>query len=318
MPFRGGRLPTLDARVAVMLADQRFFGLVHRLAGGFLAIQDIAPRLASQFSSQQRYLISHATLAAYFLRLRSGQFGLTRRDFVDLALAHGLSSRNTAAAFFAEALQYGIIQPVRPGSGRGGPAEPSAITLWGVGEWYKLHLAVIDGLDGGDRATRLQADGAALLADLQPAAAERFLANALIRTPPAAYRIFAAVDEGGNLMDRLIAGVDIAIAQDEDQALTDVTSVSALARPFNVSRTHTGRILAAAIEIGTIGWSGLPGRSRLWLSRAFRDDYARVQATKLAIIDEAFREVTEAPTLAMANASVAAGGMADGFASPPG
>ncbi|MCZ8045058.1 MAG: MFS transporter [Beijerinckiaceae bacterium] len=280
------------------MANPRFAGLVHRLAGGFLAVQTLAPRLASQFSSQQRCLISHAALGAYFRGLRSGKAGLTRRDVVDLALAHDLSSRNTASAFFAEALHYGIIQPVNPDSARGGLIEPAAATLWSLSEWYKLHLSVIDGLDGGSRAARMQAEGATLVAALEPAVAERFLACPLIRTPPATYAIFASVDEGGNLMDRLINGLDITTAQDEDRALTDVTSVSALARPFNISRTHTGRILAAAIEIGAIGWSGQPGRSRLWLSRVFRDDYARFQAAKLAIIDEAFRETTDAPSRA--------------------
>jgi hypothetical protein len=311
-------MPTLDARVADMLADPRFAGLVHRLAGGFLEVQTVAPRLVSQFAAQQRCLISHAVLGAYFRGLRSGKPGFTQRDFVDLALDHGLSSRNTAAAFFAEALHYGIIQPVRPGSGRGGPAEPAAATLWGLSEWYKLHLSAIDGLDGGDRATRLQADGATLLARLQPAVAERFLASAVIRTPPATYRIFASVDEGSSLMDRLITGFDVATARDEERALTDVTSVSALARPFNISRTHAGRILAAAIESGAIGWSGLPGRSRLWLSRAFREDFARVQATKLAAIEAAFREATETQIepRAIAHPDITATGMADCAAHP--
>jgi hypothetical protein len=309
-------MPTLDARVAEILANPRFAGLVHRLAGGFLAVQNLAPRLASQFSSQQRCLISHATLGAYFRGLRNGKAGLTRRDVVDLALAHGLSSRNTAAASFAEALHYGIIQPVRRDSARGELVEPAAATLWGLSEWYRLHLAVIDGLDGGSRAPRMQADGAALVADLEPAVADRFLACPLIRTPPATYAVFASVDEGGNLMDRLIAGLDITTADHEDRALTDVTSVSALARPFNISRTHTGRILAAAIEIGAIGWSGQPGRSRLWLSRAFRGDYARFQAAKLAIIDEAFRETTDAPVPSLATAIVAASAMAEGWGIP--
>lgn len=311
-------MPTLDARVADMLADPRFAGLAHRLAGGFLKVQNVAPRLVSQFAAQQRCLISHAVLGAYFRGLGSGKPGFTQREFVDLALDHGLSSRNTAAAFFVEALHYGITQPVRPGFGRGGPVEPAATTLWGLSEWYKLHLSAIDGLDAGSRATRLHAEGATLLAKLQPAVAERFLASALIRTPPATYRIFASVDEGSSLMDRLVTGVDVATARDQERALTDVTSVSALARPFNISRTHTGRILSAAIDIGAMGWSGVRGRSRLWLSRGFRDDYARVQATKLAIIDEAFREATETPIDSAALTIVAASGMADGYASPPG
>lgn len=273
------------------LAHPRFAGLIRGLAGGFLGVQQVAPRLVTQFAAQQRCLISHAALASYFRGLLIGKPGFTQRDFVENALVHGLSSRNTAAAFFAEALHYGIIRIAGPDRGRASFIEPAPETLWGLCEWYRLHLAVLDGLDGGSRAAIMQPGSIALLAEVEPVVADALLTSPLIRKPPPTYAVFASVDEGGSLMDRLIAGADPA-ADTEERALTDVTSVSSLAKPFNISRTHAGRTLAGAIAIGAIGWTGVPGRSRLWLSRAFREDYARVQATKLAAIAEAFDAAT--------------------------
>lgn len=88
-------------------------------------MQEIAPRLASQFSTQQRWLMSHAVLSHYFRGLSAGRPGLSRRDFVEQTLAHGLASRNTAAAFFVEALQYGLIwRPLDWASLEGGVGRP--------------------------------------------------------------------------------------------------------------------------------------------------------------------------------------------------
>ena len=125
-----------------------------------------------------------------------------------------------------------------------------------------------------------------------PAVADGLIASDIIRAPGPDYAVFASVDEGGSLMDRLIAGLDVATARDEDKAITNVTSVSALARPLNLSRTHAGRTLSAAIALGSLGWSGAAGRSPIWLSRGFRTGYARVQAAKIMIVGDAFDQAT--------------------------
>jgi hypothetical protein len=88
-------------------------------------------------------------------------------------------------------------------------------------------------------------------------------------------------------MDRLIVG-----CQEGTEGLaripTDVTSVSALARRLNLSRTQLGRKFAEAEAMGSLGWSGLRGKSPLWVSADFRREYHAAQAVKLAIIDAAF------------------------------
>lgn len=283
-------MQTLEAEIEQLLAHPLFDRAVHRLAGSFMAVQAAAPRLASQFSTQQRWLMSHAALSRYFRGLELGRPGLSRREFVEEALAHGLASRNTATSFFAEALQYGLVQPTRTHAGL---VEPAPSTLWALTEWYAIHLAALDALDDGARASRLRAGDDALLIRIEPATADALLSSEVIRVPLPGYAVFASVDEGGSLMDRLVAGIDVEAARGEERALTDVTSISVLARPFNLSRTHAGRTLAAAMAMGSIGWSGVRGRSPIWLSRGFRDEYARFQAAKLAIIGAAFAQAAE-------------------------
>lgn len=304
---------TLEAEIERLLAHPRFDRAVHRLAQGFLAVQAVAPRLASQFATQQRWLMSHAALSLYFRGLEAGRSGLSRKDFVEEAFARRLASRNTTAAFFAEAQHYGLTRPIKADSDL---VEPAPSTLSVLVEWYAIHLGALDMLDDGARAQRLREADDAFLAALEPATADALLSCDAIRSPPPSYAVFASVDEGGSLMDRLVIGVDVAVPRDRERAATDVTSISALARPFNLSRTHAGRILAAAMATGSIGWSGVRGHSPIWLSRDFRADYARFQAVKLAIIAAAFEgaERSTGPDLASA---VAAATAVPGLSGPP-
>lgn len=283
-------MQTEESKIERLLAHPGFDQVVHRLASGFQAFQQDAPRLASQFSTQQRWLMSHAGLSRHFRGLAAGRSGgISRREFVEDALTHRIASRNTAAAFFDESLKYGIVLPTKAGAGSAAMVvTPAPPVLWALSEWHQAHLAALDALDGGDRSVRLQEADSALLPRMHPAVADGLIASDIIRAPGPDYAVFASVDEGGSLMDRLIAGLDVATARDEDKAITNVTSVSALARPLNLSRTHAGRTLSAAIALGSLGWSGAAGRSPIWLSRGFRAGYARVQAAKIMIVGDAF------------------------------
>lgn len=279
---------SFETRIEQLLERPRFSDVARWLASGFDAVQTSAPRLASLFSTQQRWLMSHVALSRYFRGLEAGRPALTRLDFLEDVTAHRLASRNTAAAFFAEALHYGIVRPCAGEPGLAGFAEPAPETLSALGVWHQLHLGALDMLDGGGRAAALLADGR-LTAKIEPRISDGLMACALFRALPPVYAAFACVDDGGSLMDRLILGLDPAQG-DIEQAPTNVTSISALARRLNLSRTHAGRTLAAAAACGGLGWSGTPGRSPIWLSRSFRDQYAQVQAAKLAIVDAAFEE----------------------------
>jgi hypothetical protein len=290
----------MEDRAADLLTTPGFTRVAHGLASGFLAVHEAAPRLASLFSTQQRWLMSHVALTRHFRGVRIGRPGLSRREFLEDLQPHGLASRNTAAAFFTEVLHYGIVQP-SPAAGRVTDlVVPAPATLSALTEWFALHLGALDLLDGADRLAQLRRNEQVLVANMQPLVADGLLRSRTIRTPPPTYAIFASIDDGGSLMDRLISGVDAETAPRQERALTNVTSVSALARPLNLSRTHAGRTLAAAVAIGALGWSGAPGHSRLWLSQQFRREYALMQAAKLAIIDHAFAATAESREPAIA------------------
>jgi hypothetical protein len=261
---------------------------VRSQAQSLLSIQDASPRIASLFATQQRWLMAHAALAQYFRNeaLVPGT-GLLAERFLELVVRHELASRNTATAFLKEMLKYDIVRFVASSAGRRyRPVEPAPAVLMALFHWHALHLATLDGLDGGARAAGLHARPA-LLGAIQPLIADGLVGSADVRKPQKTFSLFTWVDEGGIVMDRLIVG-----CQDGSEGLaripTDVTSASALARRLNLSRTQLGRKFAEAEAMGSLGWSGPRGKSRLWVSADFRREYHAAQAVKLAIIDAAF------------------------------
>ncbi|MBW6423202.1 hypothetical protein KX729_17225 [Rhizobium sp. XQZ8] len=281
-------MQSLETKIADLLARPGFFQIVHQMAAGLQAGQALAPRLGSLFSTQQRWLMSHLAVSHYFAGMAGGHLGLVRRYFIEAVVEHGLASRNTATAFYTEVLHYGILKPVQAFPSLKNVAEPAPEALSALISWYGLHLSALDGLDGGTRVVRLQEDSQTLLPRMHPYVAHGLLVSEEIRRPAPLYAVFASVDDGGSLMDRLVASVDIAALAEQERLTTGINSVSALARSLNLSRTHAGRTLAAAAASNAVGWSGTAGRSPLWVSRDFVRQYAGIQAAKLLIIDNAY------------------------------
>lgn len=262
------------------------------LARSFVATHEAAPRMAALFATQQRWLLSHATLAFHFQLALWGQPKLTRRDVGYLALRHRIVSRNTAYAFFDEALQYDIIRRAGPSeTGRAVPVAPAPATIAMLIHWYGIHFQALDMIDGGDRFARFSASADSILPHIQPLVADALLSSPEIRNPGPLYTIFNRVDAGGLLMDQLMAGIEEE-ATAADYFLTNVHAIDHLAQSFGLSRAHTSRKLAQAEAIGGIGWSGRRGRSRMWISQGFHQQYARAQARKLLILDDALAQAT--------------------------
>jgi hypothetical protein len=155
-----------------------------------------------------------------------------------------------------------------------------------LSRWLGAHLTALDGLDGGNRSVELR-EQPALLGAIQPLIADGLLASRAVREPSGTFSLFTRIDDGGIVMDRLIVG-----CQQDSIALaripTNVMSVSWLARGLNLSRSQLARKFAAAEAMGSLGWSGVPGKSALWVSAEFWREYHAAQAVKLAIIDAAF------------------------------
>ena len=125
------------------------------------------------------------------------------------------------------------------------------------------------------------------LARLQPPIADALLTSRPIREPARTFSLFTWLNNGGVVMEWLISGIE---EQDAGapRVPTGIVSIAALADWLKLSRTHLARKLREAEEMGSIGWEGKRGRSVMWVSDGFRREYARAQAVKLAIIDDAF------------------------------
>ncbi len=273
-----------------ILAHPALERCVRSQAQTLLSMHSASPRISSPFATQQRWLMGHAALALYFRHEADHpSAGLLAERFLERVERHDLASRNTASAFLNEMHKYELIRFVAGSEGRRHrPFEPTPEVLMALFHWHALHLATLDGLDGGGRVAAFQARPA-LLNAIQPLIADGLIGSGDVRKPPKTFELFAWIDEGGVVMDRLIVGC----RQDADgeRIATDVTSISELSRHLNLSRTHLGRKFAEAEAFGSLGWSGARGRSPLWVSAGFRREYHAAQAVKLAIIDAAFEGV---------------------------
>ncbi len=257
-------------------------------AQSLLMIQEASPRIASLFATQQRWLMAHAALAQYFRsEAREAGAGLLAERFLESVERHTLASRNTAAAFLKEMLKYDIVRFVENSDGkRQRPLMPAPTVLMALFHWHALHLTTLDGLDGGARAASFRARPA-LLGAIQPLIADGLIGSGDVREPEKTFSLFTWINEGGLVMDRLIAGCQQG-ADGLARIPTDVMSISGLAQHLNLSRTQLGRKFAEAEAMGSLGWSGPRGKSPLWVSADFRREYHAAQAVKLAIIDAAF------------------------------
>jgi AraC-like DNA-binding protein len=271
-----------------ILAHPALGACVRIQAEALLLTHQASPRAASPFATQQRWLMAQASLAQYFRNeARQPGAGVLAEHCIDLVGTHAIASRNTAAAFIHEMLKYGLVCHVTESEGkRRRPLEPSPMTLAVLQHWLSVHLATLDGLDGGARVAALRAQPA-MLGAVQPLVADGLLTSRAIREPGGTFSLFTWINDGGIVMDRLIAG-----CRPEAVGLaripTDVTSVSGLAQRLNLSRTQLSRKFAAAEAMQSLGWTGARGRSALWVSAGFWREYHAAQAEKLAIIDAAF------------------------------
>jgi hypothetical protein len=251
---------------------------------------DSNPRLASVFGSQHRWLMGQVALALHFRSCSSGKEGGVRSAHVlDAVSRHGVASRNTADAFLKEMLKYGFARYV-PGATdkRTRPIEPTETSLDAIHGWIGMHLATLDRLDHGRRLeTYLGTPGA--LAALHPGIAEGLLSSARVRKPERTFSLFTWLNNGGVIMDWLIAGIE-EIGAEAERVPTAIASIAVMAQRLNLSRTHLSRKLRDAEALGSIGWQGKRGESVMWVSSGFRQEYATAQAVKLAIIDAAFAE----------------------------
>lgn len=265
--------------------DPALHDLIQRQSVGFSYMVEAQPRLSAVFATQQRWLMAHIGLALYFRR-EAGSIGFNFTRFLDAVRLRGVASRNTADAFIKEMLNYNmVLYAPEVQDKRARPIEPAPSSLQAVSGWLLLHLATLDALDGGSRGEKFLAEPGAL-ARVQPYICDGLLASEEVTKPQDTFSLFTWLNNGGIIMDRLIAGMQPSEA-DDPTISTNITSISQLSQSLTLSRTHLTRKLREAENLGSIGWHGKRGHSVMWVSRGFRREYLMAQAVKLSIIDAA-------------------------------
>jgi hypothetical protein len=217
-----------------------------------LQAYDGNPRLSSVFGSQQRWLMAQAALALHF---RGDGRGINSARILDFVSRHGVASRNTADAFIKEMLKYGYARLLPQAEDkRTHPLEPTEASLDALHGWLGVHLATLDQLDRGPRLeTFLGTKGA--LASLQPRIADGLLSSNRVRHLERTFSLFTWLNNGGLVMDWLIAGIEDADL-DVERVATGIVSIAAMTERLKLSRTHL-----SASSVLPRRWAASAGRA---------------------------------------------------------
>lgn len=264
------------------------------------------PRLSSVFATQQRWLLAHAAAALHYRWTLGLEPPVTLSRIFEVVAKHQLSSRNTADAFIKEMIHYRVMVPyVLPSDKRARPMAGAPEAMEGIKNWAMSHLMTLDRLDGGKRLETFMAEDDAI-ARLQPEIADRLMIHPVIRQPQKTFSLFTWLNNGGNIMDWLIVGLG-ELSEDGQRYPTAVKSIADLAGWLPLSRSHLARKLREAENMGSLGWYGENIKSAMWVSAGFVNEMLEAQATKLALIDDAFDSVfPERRSLAQHETSVLA------------
>ena len=287
MPFPAARPlpPGLDR--AAIAAHPALRAVLKAQAGAFLAVHRQIPRIAAIFGTQQRYLLAQLATAMAFER---GERGLVVAHFLEAVKEHAIASRNTAIGFVEEMLHYRMAQTGPAGADRRSrPVVLAEATIAALEDWLAVHLQSLDALDGGHRYAGLRREPK-LLVQVHPLIVRRLLSSQTTMQPARIFALFSTMNDGGLLMDKIIASLDDASVGTE-QFPTFVRSFDQLSEPLRITRTHLLRKLAASERAGHVGWSAKRGASTFWISGAFLAEYEAYQIDKLANVEAAWQAV---------------------------
>lgn len=244
------------------------------------------PRLSSVFATQQRFLLAHAALALMFRQGGPGTAWMTSARFLKEVAVYQIASRNTADAFIKEMLHYGHAVATRdPHDRRAQRLSLTPETLCVLDDWAKVQLATLDRLDHG-RRLRLYMGMEHAFERLEVEIGHGVLTNAELRRPQHTFSLFTWLNNGGVIMDWLITNLQ-ELQADGTRYATSIRSVGEISGWIKLSRTHLGRKLREAEMLGSMGWSGERGASRMWVSAEFVREMIDAHATMLSIIDAA-------------------------------
>jgi hypothetical protein len=273
-----------------LAASTDFFSAMRLCAQEMTVMFSENPRLNSVFASQQRWLMAQAGLGLHYNRDPDDPAtALYAGRFVTTALAHGIASRNTAAAFLQEMLAYRFVRcSDNPPDRRMRPLEPTETACQAVWKWLNAHLQILDGMDGGKRAEQVPY-GDRFFDRIQPRIAEGILQNHAVRNPGETFNLFTWANSGGVVMDYFISRI---AAFEPTEARIDIGPISSsdVCERYMISKTHLKRLMNKASSMGSLGMEQRAGKNHLWLSQGFIREYWSYQAEKFAIIDQAFEQ----------------------------
>ena len=271
--------------------NPELYGVIKKQSASLYGMKDLDTRLTAVFATQQRWLMSHVGIALHFRGLTDGSgTGLHIKTFLDAVTTARIASRNTADAYVKEMIKYKYAEVLPSSSDRRiRPFAPMPNALAAIDGWLRIHLHSLDWLAGGTRLAAYESTPDALVR-MQPIIADQLVVTRGVRHPERTFSLFSWLDNGGWLMDWMMANMEDAPMSAERAAIGMVSTVE-LAERMMLSRTHLARKLRDAESMGSLGWEGRRGLSTMWVSRGFREEYATAQAVKLSIIDHACEEV---------------------------
>ncbi len=276
--------------------DPNFFAEIVNYTREILSTYNQNQQICSVFASQQRWLMALAGFGLYYGGIDGEPAGIHANRFTTYVVENEIASHNTALSFIQQMLAEGFLRylPVAPDR-RSRPMEPTEEAVKQLGKWLLIHLSVLDRLDGGKRSALL-AKHPELIAALQPAISVDIINSDDLRHPGDTFDLFTWVNSGGVIMDYLISRVGL-VDTATQRVIVGRIAFTDICRRFLISRTHAKRLMIRAAKMQSIGWTGASGRSQLWLSCDFIQEYRNYQAEKFAIIDAAWRNAFGSPQI---------------------
>ena len=271
-----------------LVQDPKFFTEILGYTREIISTYDENQRVCSVFASQQRWLMALAGFALYCGGIDGELPGIHANRFANYIVEHEIASHNTALSFIQEMLALGFLRYLPVTSDRRArPMQPTEEAAMQLAKWMSIHLSVLDRLDGGKR-NALFSKKPELIGLLQPPISVGIIENDDLRNPGATFDLFTWANSGGIIMDYLISRIST-INPTTQKAVIGPVAFTDICSRFLISRTNAKRLMNKAINMQSVGWTGSPGRSQLWLSTAFIEEYRNYQAGKLAIIDAAWQ-----------------------------
>jgi hypothetical protein len=269
---------TLRARSQALAAHPGFFAVARAGAQGLLAMYDQHPALVRLIGNHQKWLLTGLIYGAYLKSVAPGAFRpFCAAQVIEDAQAADILSRNTVQQTLDAMAGYGLL-------GKSDHGDDGRVTLLHIPDhihgstrgWVALHCQALDGLDGGDRASRFTTQP-----DRFPAIHRGLLAGLTLpggwRDPPEDVALFLDARHGFLIAEHLAATAE----PDGERYIVTGLSRSGVERRYGIGRSTVHRLFQSAEAKGLMS----PLDGGVAVSGDFMASYAGWQALKFAALD---------------------------------